>query len=208
MTPETATKTVRIEPVDATRIAAAVHSAGLAASTDNARYNLENLWVKCDSNGWTFVATDSYMIVRVDVENMVSANTTAHQTLVDAKWFITATKPFLKKHNPGFTMMFDIERSTVTIQTDAGDAMQTSTPDCTYPDWQSLFNFKYQANQQHQRTGYNPDFMARLMKSATTIGGDQPMIIEQLDPLKPGLFTRTNNNTNWSAVLMPVRTSQ
>ena len=208
MTPETATKTVRIEPADATRIAAAVHSAGLAASTDNGRYNLQHIWVKCDSNGWTFVATDSYMIVRVDVENVVNANTTAHETLVDAKWLITATKPFLKKNNPGFAIMFDLERSSITIQTDAGDAMQTSVPDCNYPDWRSLFNFTYGANDEHQRTGYNPDFMARLTKSASTIGGDQPMIIEQLNPLKPGLFTRTSANTNWSAVLMPVRISQ
>jgi hypothetical protein len=202
MQPVTAKMSAHIERTDATRIAAAIQAAGLAASTD--RPGLDTIWLRIEDNSWTFVATDSYMLVKIDVETVTSSHTDNHQTLVDAKWFMATTKQFLKKNNPGFNITFDIEQSTITI--DNGETTASNkTPEYQYPNWQTLFQLTYETDQPHQRTGYNPDFMARLMKSATTIGGDQPMIIEQLDPLKPGHFTRTNEQTNWNAILMPVR---
>jgi hypothetical protein len=210
MEPITTQHTVHLSEDQSQRMARMIQATALAACKDQARPQISAIFLEMSAEVWQMTATDSYMLVSCTMPAPTESPTGS--VTIDAKWFTELAKQMGKRYT---STILTLTPDTITaeLHTDAVIKSTVSHPTNArtdhgkFPEWRKLWPEPMHYPHEFHQTGYNPQFLATLCKSAAVIANKEPIPMRHTNsnPTKPNTYEIVADGITWTAILMPVR---
>lgn len=198
-----------------------------AASTDNSRPILTGVYVDANTDRLIMVATDSYRLYRI-THPWTGVTLKACRGIVPASWLSRVVRQSFANKAPKMRFAFENRRVDATYVSGDGrrESMSTELIDGKVPDglnpstvggptyyvsFESIFSSALSADKVVYPAAFNPEYLGAALRAAKLFrgsGGNAPVRLHGIDPLKASLFTviaDDGTNAVFDILLMPVR---
>jgi hypothetical protein len=207
--------------LDARTVARYVKAIIGAASTDQGRPILTGVYVDANGERLIMVATDSYRLYRITHpwrgDAASSGAVSPCRAIVPASWLSRVVRGHRWYGNEPLRVTFGLGRVTATYRADdlRQESMSTESivPSAAvgYPNFEPLFTSALSADKVQYPAAFNPEYLGAALRAAKLFrgaGGNAPVRLHGIDPLKASLFTviaDDGTNAVFDMLLMPVR---